>query len=110
MTLRIENVSWSVDAQPILRDIAVEVAAGEFVGVLGPNGSGKSSLLRCVYRALKPDAGYIGLDGDNVWDLDSREAARRTAAVLQESPRGVRVCGMGNGVHGTHAPQEHVCP
>ncbi len=86
MTLRIENVSWSVDAQPILRDIAVEVAAGEFVGVLGPNGSGKSSLLRCVYRALKPDAGYIGLDGDNVWDLDSREAARRTAAVLQESP------------------------
>ena len=86
MTLQIEDVSWSVDAQPILRDIAAEVAAGEFVGVLGPNGSGKSSLLRCVYRALKPDAGYIGLDGDNVWVLDSREAARRTAAVLQESP------------------------
>ena len=86
MKLQVESVSWSVDAQPILRDIAAEVAAGEFVGVLGPNGSGKSSLLRCVYRALKPDAGLIALDGDSVWELDSREAARRIATVLQESP------------------------
>ena len=29
---------------------------------------------------------YIALDGDNVWDLDAREAARRTATVLQETP------------------------
>jgi len=86
MTLHVENVTWRVDEHTILRDVAVDVAAGELVGVLGPNGSGKSSLLRCIYRALKPDAGYIALDGDNVWDLDAREAARRTATVLQETP------------------------
>lgn len=86
MTLNVENVTWRVEEQTILRDVAVDVAAGELVGVLGPNGSGKSSLLRCIYRALKPDAGYIALDGDNVWDLDAKEAARRTATVLQETP------------------------
>lgn len=86
MTLHVEKVTWSVEEQSILRDVAVDVAAGELVGVLGPNGSGKSSLLRCIYRALKPDAGYIALEGDNVWDLDAREAARRTATVLQETP------------------------
>ena len=86
MTLHVENVTWRVEEHTILRDVAVDVAAGELVGVLGPNGSGKSSLLRCIYRALKPNAGYIALDGDNVWDLDAREAARRTATVLQETP------------------------
>ena len=86
MTLHVERVTWRVEEQTILRDVAVDVAAGELVGVLGPNGSGKSSLLRCIYRALKPDAGYIALDGDSVWDLDAREAARRTATVLQETP------------------------
>lgn len=86
MTLHVEKVTWRVEEHTILRDVAVDVAAGELVGVLGPNGSGKSSLLRCIYRALKPDAGYIALDGDNVWDLDAKEAARRTATVLQETP------------------------
>ena len=86
MTLHVEKVTWSVEEQTILRDVAVDVAAGELVGVLGPNGSGKSSLLRCIYRALKPDAGYIALEGDSVWDLDAKEAARRTATVLQETP------------------------
>ena len=86
MTLHVENITWRVEEHTILRDVAVDVAAGELVGVLGPNGSGKSSLLRCIYRALKPDTGYIALDGDSVWDLDAREAARRTATVLQETP------------------------
>ena len=86
MTLHVEKVTWSVEEQTILRDVAVDVAAGELVGVLGPNGSGKASLLRCIYRALKPDAGYIALEGDSVWDLDAKEAARRTATVLQETP------------------------
>ena len=86
MTLHVDEVTWSVEDHTILHDVAVHVAAGELVGVLGPNGSGKSSLLRCIYRALKPDAGNIALDGDNVWDLDAKEAARRTATVLQETP------------------------
>ncbi len=86
MKLQIESVSWGVDGKPIIQDVSVQVSDGEFVGIVGPNGSGKSSLLRCVYRVLKPNAGLITLDDDNVWSVNARESAKRTAVVLQEMP------------------------
>ncbi|HMN30574.1 MAG TPA: ABC transporter ATP-binding protein, partial [Caldilineaceae bacterium] len=45
---------------------------------------GKSSLLRLIYRVLRPDAGLITLDGDDLWQMDTRRAAQTTAAVTQE--------------------------
>ena len=69
-----------------LRGITLDAAPGELVGILGPNGSGKSSFLRTVYRALRPNAGLITLDDDNLWQLSGRVAAQRTAAVIQEPP------------------------
>ena len=86
MKLRVENVCWSVDHQPILQEICLEVQAGTFVGIIGPNGSGKSTLLRCVYRALKPHAGSIHLDECNLFSLSPRKSAQRMAVVLQEMP------------------------
>ncbi|OLT16959.1 hypothetical protein BJF78_13500 [Pseudonocardia sp. CNS-139] len=61
------------------------MAGGEVVGLLGPNGSGKSSLLRSVYRSLRPVAGVVRLDEDDVWSLPARESARRTAVVVQQT-------------------------
>ena len=81
-----QDVSWSVDKRAILDGLGLDVRRGEFAGIVGPNGSGKSTFLRTVYRVLKPDAGLISLDGDSVWRLSTRDAARRTAAVLQETP------------------------
>ncbi len=86
MRLCIEHVSWQVDGTAILRDTTLRVEPGEFVGLIGPNGSGKSSLLRTIYRVVKPSGGSVTLDEEDVWKLTVREAARRTAVVLQESP------------------------
>src|SRR5688572_10334410 len=86
VALLAKDVSWSVDKRPILNALGLDVRRGEFAGIIGPNGSGKSTFLRTVYRVLKPDAGLIALDGDDVWKLSTRDAARRTAAVLQETP------------------------
>jgi len=83
--LRVENLSWSTQNIPILQDINLEVSAGEFVGVIGPNGSGKSSLLRCIYRVLKPDTGRITFNGTNIWHLSPRELSKQMAVVLQET-------------------------
>uniref|UniRef100_UPI001CA45EA0 ATP-binding cassette domain-containing protein n=1 Tax=Pantoea eucalypti TaxID=470933 RepID=UPI001CA45EA0 len=56
--LDVERVSWSPGgAVTVLDSVALTVAAGEFVGLVGPNGSGKTSLLRCVFRYARPDAG-----------------------------------------------------
>ena len=86
MRVRAEGVCWSVDGKRILEDVGLEIAPGSFIGLIGPNGSGKSSLLRCIYRALKPDAGVITVGGQDIWQLSAQEAARRTAVVLQEYP------------------------
>ncbi|MCQ3975238.1 MAG: hypothetical protein DPW09_17490 [Anaerolineae bacterium] len=84
MKLQVEEVTWSVEARKIVDAVTLQVKPGEFVGLLGPNGSGKSSLLRTIYRILKPEAGLIHLDEVNVWRLSAREAARRMAVVMQE--------------------------
>ncbi|MDB6445106.1 iron complex transport system ATP-binding protein [Pseudomonas sp. NFACC32-1] len=69
-----------------LRDVTLQVAAGEFVGLIGPNGSGKTSLLRCAYRFSRPEHGEVKLAHYNVWQQSSRWCAQRIAVVLQEFP------------------------
>jgi iron complex transport system ATP-binding protein len=72
--------------QVTIRDIISGVtldADNEVVGIVGPNGSGKSTTLRCVYRALKPDAGAVLIDGENVHKR--HDLARDLAALTQES-------------------------
>lgn len=86
MRVKVNHVCWGVDGKRILHDVDLSVEPGSLAGLVGPNGCGKSSLLRCIYRLVKPESGEITLDGDNVWRLGSQEAARRTAVVLQEYP------------------------
>lgn len=70
--VRIEHVSkhfgegqTRVDA---LRDVSIDVFAGEVVALLGPSGSGKTTLLNCIGCILEPSSGRIVLDGDIVYD------------------------------------------
>jgi iron complex transport system ATP-binding protein len=86
MRLDVLGVCWSPDkVRKILDSITLHARPGDFVGIIGPNGSGKSSLLRCIYRALRPDAGSVLLDGRNVMEMKAQEAATKMAVVLQET-------------------------
>uniref|UniRef100_UPI001CC2B197 ABC transporter ATP-binding protein n=1 Tax=Streptomyces toxytricini TaxID=67369 RepID=UPI001CC2B197 len=68
----------------MVREVSLTARPGEVVGLVGPNGSGKSSLLRAVYRVLRPQSGQVLVDGADAWALPVRELARTTAAVVQE--------------------------
>jgi len=55
---------------PVLEDIDLRVAAGEFVALLGPSGCGKSTLLRLISGLDKPTAGSITADGQAITGPD----------------------------------------
>jgi iron complex transport system ATP-binding protein len=85
MRLEAHALCWEKAARRIVDEVSLHVTPGEFVGLIGPNGSGKSSLLRMIYRVLRPDTGWVALDGQSVWRLPARENARRMAALAQEN-------------------------
>jgi iron complex transport system ATP-binding protein len=67
-----------------LRDVSLNVASGELVGLVGPNGCGKTTLIRAVTKVVTPVGGEIHIDCDNVASLAQVEIARRVAVVPQE--------------------------
>ncbi|MEU3960196.1 ABC transporter ATP-binding protein [Streptomyces buecherae] len=85
MRIDIEHLSVRIGGAELVADATVRAASGQVVGLVGPNGSGKSTLLRCAYRALRPSAGAVLVDGDDLHALSPREGARRLAALPQES-------------------------
>jgi len=51
-----------------LRDVTLRVASGEVVGLLGASGSGKTTLLNIIGAILEPNAGWMKLDDEVVYD------------------------------------------
>ncbi|KUP91144.1 ABC transporter ATP-binding protein [Tritonibacter horizontis] len=84
--LEVNGVSWAPtkSGQPVLHPTTFSVAAERVLGVVGPNGAGKSTLLRLLYRFQQPKTGHVRVDGQDIWSMSARDAARRIAAVLQE--------------------------
>lgn len=85
MNLKIKDMSFSYASSPILKDICMELAEGEILGIMGPNGSGKSTLIRCIDRILKPQKGSILLDEREIRDMSRVEIAKRLGYVPQSS-------------------------
>ncbi|MFF7456496.1 ABC transporter ATP-binding protein [Kitasatospora sp. NPDC008115] len=82
--LAVDGVTLTAGARRLVEDVSLAARPGEVVGLVGPNGSGKSSLLRAVYRALRPEAGRVLLDGTDTRALPGRRLARTVAAVVQD--------------------------
>ncbi|MEL6267434.1 MAG: ATP-binding cassette domain-containing protein, partial [Pseudomonadota bacterium] len=64
--LRVEGLTKTFDATPVLRGVDLEVARGETVVVIGASGCGKSPLLRCLNRLEEPSAGTVRIDGETI--------------------------------------------
>ncbi|HPP84272.1 MAG TPA: amino acid ABC transporter ATP-binding protein [Rubrivivax sp.] len=67
--IRFDKVNkWYGNDFHVLRDIDLEVAAGERIVVCGPSGSGKSTLIRCINRLEEHQEGRIVVDGVELSD------------------------------------------
>ena len=59
--IRIEHINKSFGAQQVLKDINLEIPAGQVLGLLGPNGAGKSTLMKILIGLWKPDNGSVSV-------------------------------------------------
>ena len=83
--LKIKDVEFSYASVPILKDVCIELATSEMLGVVGPNGAGKSTLLRCIDRILKPQRGSILLDEREIKEMSRMELAKKMGYIPQSS-------------------------
>ncbi|MFF2062834.1 ABC transporter ATP-binding protein [Streptomyces sp. NPDC058200] len=87
--IHIQDLSVSLAGRDVVSGVNLLASEGEIVGLVGPNGSGKSTVLRTVYRHLRPSAGRVLLDGADVHTLAPSQVATRIGALPQE--RGTEV-------------------
>lgn len=85
MKLQAEGLRYSYGDKLAVDNLSFSVEDGEFVGLIGPNGSGKSTALKMIYRALRPQAGRVLLDGRDLLKMPYRQSAQLMAAVSQEN-------------------------
>jgi energy-coupling factor transporter ATP-binding protein EcfA2 len=82
------NVRFAFDrGQAVVRDVNLQIDAGERVALVGPNGSGKTTLARLLVGLLRPDTGTVRLLGDDPARLSPAALARRAQYVFQDPER-----------------------
>jgi putative ABC transport system ATP-binding protein len=60
---------------PVLQDITLDIAEGDFISLMGPSGSGKSTLLNLIAGIDKPDSGILKIAGEDITQLSEGELA-----------------------------------
>lgn len=90
MSIRLENVSFRyLEDTPMeteaLLDVTLEIADGEFVGIIGPTGSGKSTLIQHFNGLLLPSSGKVWVDGVDLTHKDTqlRQIRQKVGMVFQ---------------------------
>ncbi|HEV7346568.1 MAG TPA: sn-glycerol-3-phosphate ABC transporter ATP-binding protein UgpC [Devosia sp.] len=79
--LKLRGINKSFGAVPVIHDIDLDIADGQFVVFVGPSGCGKSTLLRIVSGLEEPSGGQVLIGGEDVTDFDPAE--RGVAMVFQ---------------------------
>lgn len=83
MDLTCKNISYSIKDKQILKNVSLNVSGNKFFTILGPNGCGKTTLLKTIYRVLKPASGEILLNNKNIESIRLKDSAKEMAVVAQ---------------------------
>ncbi|HBN03794.1 MAG TPA: LPS export ABC transporter ATP-binding protein [Bacteroidetes bacterium] len=84
MRLRAENLIKQYKKRKVVNDMSLEVEQGEIVGLLGPNGAGKTTTFYMVVGLVKPDAGRVFLDDEDITGKAMYQRAQRGVGYLPQ--------------------------
>lgn len=84
--LEVRNLTYQFpeNSQPTLKNISMEIRAGQKVGIVGPVGSGKTTLLHLLNRLYPAPRGSIWINGHEITDITQRSLHMQMAMVPQE--------------------------
>jgi len=82
--LELKGIHSGYDSTTILQDVSLSVAEGEVVTIIGANGAGKTTTLRTISGLLKPTAGSIHFDGQDITRLSSHEVVELGITLIPE--------------------------
>jgi zinc transport system ATP-binding protein len=77
--IEVNNLWYTFNGHPVLKEVTFEVSKGEFLALIGPNGGGKTTLLRVMLGLLQPSRGKIRVLG-----LAPKDASHRVGYVPQD--------------------------
>lgn len=102
--LTAERISLGYERASVIEELSLHIPQGRITALIGPNGCGKSTLLRGLTRLLKPTAGAVLLDGEDIHRLGSKDLARKLGLLPQTplAPGGITVSelvGLGRAPH-----------
>jgi ATP-binding cassette, subfamily B, bacterial HlyB/CyaB len=85
VTLDKVSFRYRPDAQPVLKDVSLDIAPGQVVGIVGRSGSGKSTLTKLVQRLYTAEQGRVLVDGIDIGMADAAQLRRQIGVVLQDN-------------------------
>ena len=86
--MQVEDLCYrDVENIQVLDHISFYLRSGEILGVCGVDGNGQSELIRCITGLLRPSAGAIYLDGQNVTGKSPREMLGHGMAHIRETSK-----------------------
>jgi len=74
--ISLKGVTKSFGSHTVLQDITFDVPKGKITAILGPSGTGKSVLLKNIIGLLRPEAGEIWVDGENIVGMKEKDLYR----------------------------------
>ena len=81
--LNADNITIGYDSDIIARDLSITIDKPQIISIIGPNGAGKSTVLKALSRILKPKAGNVFLDGQEIHSMQGKAVARIIAMLPQ---------------------------
>lgn len=82
--LSANNLTKKYKRRTVVDDVSLDVRQGEVVGLLGPNGAGKTTTFYMIVGMIRPEAGSIVLDGEDITRVPMYERARRGIGYLAQ--------------------------
>ena len=82
--LSLSGVDAGYGETQVLRDLSLDVRAGEVVSLVGRNGAGKTTTLRTINGILQPTTGTVTFRGEDVSEFDATETAKRGISLVPE--------------------------